>query len=541
MNHCYNRFVAAKNKKIILPLLIIFIVAFVIFSIPNSRASENNAMVSVFEPDEGVCLPVVQGMVAPKGDFVTFLRKFIFYDFYSYGFPFFASSSLVILPLRWLNLDQNIPLVMLTLRQMINVFPMLLALLLLVYIQDGFKTYRSIVLFVFLLSVPAVIRNGLWWHPDSLALLLSVMVLFLLWRDEFKFGWKFLAAAVLCGVLVATKMIGVYFFLAVGLTLIWGVVTRKITLRRAFGLGLIHILLMAVSFILANPFLLSKWARTGYFFTITQETEELSKGYGLVYEKGLAAAWPLMHQYYGEAVFLFLVLGVTFWGIIKGEERFKYALSLAWFIPLTFSLLTFTHFKYQYWLPVALPVFANINLILPVSLRGVVPFKKEKVLQVVLLAIVAFQFILFVNQDIATIIQRTRRQQNNAQIDFYTQAAMRLAPLKGTPTSVYHDYRLYTPPEPGWEYNTTYGMLTYQYVVEGDFDLLFLLNSRIRDYINPNAVAVDEAELAESKLFYQDAFAGSIAGYSILYENETAKLFIRTDICARYFSPESCQ
>ena len=56
------------------------------------------------------------------------------------------------LPLQWLGRLGDMPLVMLVLRQFISVLPMLAALLLLVYMQDGFRTYRSPVLFAFLLS-----------------------------------------------------------------------------------------------------------------------------------------------------------------------------------------------------------------------------------------------------------------------------------------------------------------------------------------------------------------------------------------------------
>ncbi|MCX6053985.1 MAG: hypothetical protein NTZ74_03550 [Chloroflexi bacterium] len=528
------------NKKIIPILVFIFLIAFFVFSIPNSKGSDNLAMVQMFEPDEGVCLPVVQNMIIPKSDFFTFLWKFVFYDFYSYGFPYFATSAVVLLPLQWLNQIQHTPLVMLVLRQMISVFPMLVALLLLVYIQDKFQTYRSILLFIFLLSVPAFIQNGLWWHPDGLVLLLSVLVLFFLWKDNRQFSWRFFAASITCGVLVATKMVGVYFFLAIGMILIWGWIEKKISFKKLAALSAIFLLIMGISFIIANPFLLSEWARIGYFYTIRVETNELSQGYGLVYEKGLKEAWPIMHQFYGETIFLVISLLVSIWGIWKKQQRFLYALTLAWFFPLTVSLLVVTHFKYQYWLPVAIPLFSNLVMLLPQKITELKSNIKSQGIRILLLVIVLFQFVLFVRQDISTLVGRTNRQENNPRIGFYDQAIGYLKPINSYEVNVYYDYRLYVPETSGWKIETTYDLLTYAYINEHKFDVLFLLESRIHDYLNPNATGVDPIGLKESRMFYQDAEDGNISKYTLLFKNETARLYVLNETCKKFLDVNIC-
>ena len=87
-------------------------------------------MVTMFEPDEGVFLPVVQNMAALKASFTQFAKDFLFYNVYSYGFPYFASSALVILPLQWFGQAESVPSIMLVLRQLISVLPMLLGILL---------------------------------------------------------------------------------------------------------------------------------------------------------------------------------------------------------------------------------------------------------------------------------------------------------------------------------------------------------------------------------------------------------------------------
>lgn len=168
-----------KNEARFLPFVVLLSIAFFILFALNSTGSINLAMVRIFEPDEAAVLPVIQNMVAPKGSLDGFLRGFIFYGYYYYGFPFFGLSGIIALPFQWLGQIQNTQLIMLALRQFVSVLPMIIGIVLLVYLQDGFRTYRSILLLLFLLIVPAVFQNALWLHPDGLVLLLSVLVLFL--------------------------------------------------------------------------------------------------------------------------------------------------------------------------------------------------------------------------------------------------------------------------------------------------------------------------------------------------------------------------
>ena len=117
------------QKRIFGLLLFMAAVAFVLFALPNAVASQNLSMVQIFQPDEAAPLPYVLQMIAPSPTLNLALRHFIFYDYYYYGFPFFAPSALLLLPLQWLGRLGDIPLVMLVLRQFISVLPMLAALL----------------------------------------------------------------------------------------------------------------------------------------------------------------------------------------------------------------------------------------------------------------------------------------------------------------------------------------------------------------------------------------------------------------------------
>ena len=528
-------------KWILITLILISVAFFVILLIPNAKASENIAMVSMFEPDEGIMVPVIQKMIAPKESLKHFIYYFAAYEYYYYGFPFFALSAIPAFFIQWANQLGNIPLVMTSFRQLISVLPTLFALLLLVYMHDRFKTYRSIVLYVFLLTIPAVVRNGFWWHPDGVVLLLSVLVLYLLYRDNHKLGSRFLAAAFVCGILTATKIVGVYFFLAVGLAVIWSLVNQEVTWKKAVIKSLLFILIMGATFIVANPFLLLEGHRTLYINTFQKQTLLLSEGYGILYNKGLKAAWPVMQLYYGEAFFLLATLGISIWNITKKRNPFLHSLTIAWFLPLTISILTYSHFKFQYWLPAAIPLFASWATIFPRRSVNLKPLTINRVLKIILLLIFMIQFVLFGLQSSQMLIKRTQRESNNPEIAFYDLAMQQLEPIGSDPVYAYYDYRLYMPPKANWVTETSFDLLDYDFIRGRNYDVLLLLQQRILDYLHPSAVGVDPDAFARAQAFYQDANEGSIDDYVLLFRNETALLFVRHDFCLRYFEASICQ
>ena len=77
-----------KPVWIRISLIAISIIFFIILAIPNAKASENIAMVSMFEPDEGIMIPVIKSMTAPQESVKDFLYYFLLYGYYFYGFPF---------------------------------------------------------------------------------------------------------------------------------------------------------------------------------------------------------------------------------------------------------------------------------------------------------------------------------------------------------------------------------------------------------------------------------------------------------------------
>ncbi|MCJ7584509.1 MAG: glycosyltransferase 87 family protein [Anaerolineales bacterium] len=533
---------ASKQERIFFLLLLMALIVLILFSLPNSAASENLALVQMFQPDEASPLPYVFHMIATAENLNQALRSFVFYEYYYYGFPYFGLSAAVLLPLQWLGYITDIPLVMLILRQLISVLPMLAALMLLTYMHDGFHTYRSVLLFAFLLCVPAVVQNNLWWHPDGITFLFVVLTIFFLKRDNLRFGWNFLFAAATTGIATAIKLVGVYFFLAMGLTLILGLLLKKASWKKLIGMAAAFLLVMALALLIANPFLLSHWARTAYGYILHKQTFLLSEGYGVVYEKGLAAAWPLMRESYGEAVFLLVALGAAIWGAWRGPQRLLHGLILAWFLPITILLLSVTHFKFQYWIPVALPLFSSLIVLLPekwildkTTLKSGFVKATAKLAPILILLVVFIQAVLFVNQDGQIINASLHRADNNPRIQFYDQSLNALSPIPAGPLYVYYDYRLYVPETTGWTIQTTYDLLEYSYIQENNFDILLLLEQRIRDYLNPDVTGIDPDVFFRNQQFYHDADNETISGYHLVYRNDVGLVYVREDLYQNYF------
>jgi len=523
------------QKRIFSILLVLSALAFILLIFTNSVASEDAAMVRVFEPDEAAQLPYVLAMLAPAGSLVQAIKNFIFYQYYFYGFPFFALSAASLLPLKLLGMLGSTPLVMLVLRQAVSVLPMLIALLLLVYMQDEFRSYRSVVMYSFLLCVPAVLANFFWWHVDSLVFLKIILVIYFLKKDNLRFGKHFYFAAALTGMATATKLIGLYFFLSIAVILLIGLIQKKMPFTKLLKAGLFFVAVMLLAYLLSNPFLVSYWARQEYRMIFNKQVGLLSEGYGVVYQKGLLAAWTSMHAYYGEWFFILAVLGATVWGTLKGPDKLLHTLILTWAIPLSIYVIWFTHFKYQYWLPVALPMFSCLVMLLPEKLEIKSPRKTDAqtILSIIAAVVLALQFAFNLGADIPAYQSRLTRAQDNPEIAFYSLAVDALGELAEQPLNVYFDYRLYVPEREGWTLETTYDLLSYNYVEQADYDVLLLLNQRTADYINPTASGIDSEQFANSLVFYNDANEGALRGYRLAFRNETGSVFVKDALAGR--------
>lgn len=532
-----SRFVEFFNTyKIILILILISVLYFGVFWFPNTAASENIEMVAVFEPDEAVPFPALLDMIKPALTAKEALINFAFYDYYFYGYPVFGLSALLLLPIKWAGQLSNMPLVMGVLRQMISVLPMILAIWVLVYLRTRFKDYRAVFLLVFLLSIPAVVQNNFWWHPDSLAILFAMLVLFFLDRDGLAFGKDFYVAAVFCGFSAGTKGIGFYFFLTIFFYLLIGLFGKKINLKKAIFAGAAFLLIMGLGYLFANPILIYESVRTRYFSVMQAQSTLLYFGYEVFYEKGIMAALPAVRQYYGSVIFLLLVVSANIYGIMAGKKRLLDGLILTWFLPLTMMVFFISHFKYQYWLPAFLPLVSSVTEIFPQKselhqLKDSLRRKKLGTVWVkfLLLMFVFMQLIGFIVTDINLFQKRLTRLENEPAIQFYEKSQEVLAPYLEESLHVYHDVRMYMPKRENWYAESAFEMLNYDYISQKDFDVLFLMQQRIYDYLNPNLTAIDVNRLNLARQFYGDANQGGIPGYVLLYRDAFGQIYLKQE------------
>jgi hypothetical protein len=534
----------SSPKRIVLILLLLSAVYFVIFYFPNAAASRDVKMVMAFEPDEGVPLGYVFAMIQPAESVKQALINFAFYDYYFYGYPYFAYSALMLLPVQLAGQIDNYPLVMATLRQMVSVLPILLSILLLVYLQTRFQSYRAIVLFIFLASIPAVIRNNFWWHPDGLSILLAMLAIFFLARDDLRFGRNFYLAALMMGFSAGTKGIGFFFFLTIIVYLLWGVLGKKITFRRMAFSAVGFIGVLAAGYLIANPILIYPSIRRRYFTVFLNQSGFLAAGYEIYVEKGPAAAYRMSQQYFGHWLFMLAMFATCVWGIVRDQaRRLLYTIILTWTVPITLLAMSLIHFKFQYWLPVMLPLFSCAVILLPDRLPkqallkpfdrklwGTIGFKAA-------LGIIALlQFVAFVRLDVQWYDQRLNRERNAVSIAFFDKALAALEPLPTDDLYVYHETRMYVPPTLDWRTESLLEVLNYPYVHGHNFDVLLIMQQRVADYLNTGIVGIDAERFALGQDFYTDVRAGAVDGYEIVYKNRYGLVLVRADLYDRYYA-----
>jgi len=278
-----------------------------------------------------------------------------------------------------------------------------------------------------------------------------------------------------------------------------------------------------------------------YLYTVYNQLTVVSKGYGVVYASGLAAAWPEIRTYFGSALFLLTALGTSIWALLKGKDKHLALVILCWFVPLTLTVVVGAHFKFQYWLPAALPLLSNLILLFTEPGEQLQPLSR-KIVQVLLVLLVIVQAGFFAQQDYAIVRAQMTREEDDWRLSFYEDTLRMLEPLTGQKLKVYYDYRLYVPAEtPNWQIETSFDLLSYAYIQEHNFDVLLLLQQRIWDYTNPNAVGIDPQTFALNQQFYRDADAGDIAGYDLVYRTPLALVFVKESLCAAYFPASACQ
>ena len=531
-----------QKKQIISVLALLSVIYIILFCFPNAANSADISMVQVFEADEAMPLPYVFHMIEPYDSLKLTLYNFAYYNYYFYGFPYFAWSALVLLPVKWAGQIGNIPLVMLVLRQLVSLLPMLAAIWMLIYLQTRFKSWKAIPLFILLSVLPAVVENNFWWHPDGLVIFMMMLAVFFLTRDNLRFGFNFYACAVLCGAAAMTKGIGFYFFLSVAVYLLIGLLQKTVSFKKLLLSAAGFLAVMAGAYFITNPILVYGAERERYFEIMRDQSELLTQGYELVYEKGLAASAPVLTKYYGGVILLLAGLAAGIRGALRGPNRLLSIIILAWVIPLFVLVFFLIHFKFPYWLPAALPLFSLFTPLLPDQSdfkKLTAPGRNREfwgsVVKAGLGIFLLVQVFLFIRQDVVRFDDQLHKSENNRAVAFYHELSEALVSLPANAYRVYYDPRMYVPADTGWTTNTRFEMLDYPYIEECKYDMLLIMQSRVNDYLNPNAQAVNEAKMALAREFYTDVRDGMVDGYRLVYRTDYGLAFVTEELYQQYF------
>ncbi|MBI5936136.1 MAG: phospholipid carrier-dependent glycosyltransferase [Chloroflexi bacterium] len=523
-------------------LLLISVVYFFAFGIPNNTGAKDEMMVSLFEPDEFAQYPIVVKMLTPHETLSDTVLNFVAYRHYYYGSPFYFGSAAVVFFPKIFGEWKNTQLHLLLLRQLISVLPMLGAALLLTYTQTKFRSrWKSIGLLLLLLSVSAVVENNMWWHVDSLAVFFIALTFYFLDQDELRFGRNFLLAAASVGLATGTKVIGLFFFLTIPTYLLIGVTRQQISWRKAFQYGALFVGVMAAAIVASNPFLLIPSQFTRMVRILSQQSAAMSEGWTLAYAKGPGSWLHIIEELYGKVIFIalaFLALGLGIW---RSANRTLHILIATWAIPFGIYVLFAIAIKpTHFFLPILLPVFSSL-----VVLFEFPPFVKQPsnravawIFGALTVAIIAYQFVAYIGKDVTMVRQVVTREQTEESLFFYRTLEKEHLPRIQSDEKlvVFRDVRMYFPEGPQWKIRS-YWNSGYDVIEEIRPDLVILWAQRILDYTRPGAQenAVDPAKFQDTYQFYVDADADQLRGYRLVYRNEEGLFFVSEAIYEEFF------
>jgi len=538
----YHCRMTSAQKRVFAILLFISLAYFSAFIFPNNTGAKDQMMISLFEPDEFAQYPVVTQMLESDGSRNQTIYNFIAYGHYYYGSPFYFASALLLLPLKLTQNLADTQLNMLILRQFISILPMLGALLLLTYTQTKFTSpAKSIGLFIFLISVSAVVENNLWWHVDSLAVFFAALTLFLLDRDDQRFGLNFALAAASTGLAAGTKVIGLFFVLTIPTYLLIGILSKKLTWGKAIAQAVLFVGIMAAAIVISNPFLLLQNQREEMIKTLTRQSRSMYEGWTLAYDVGPASWLNIIEGLYGQLIFVSLAFIALAAGIWRGQNRTRHLLIATWALPLGLYMLFTTAIKpTHFFLPVLLPVYSSLIVLFEFP-----PFTAKKSRTPIswlwgglILTVIAYQFSVNINKDVSLFREVLAREENENSLVFYDVLEQEYLPHIQTDRQlkVFRDVRMYFPESPRWNVRT-YWNSKYSTIEKIKPDIIILWSQRILDYTSESAQqnAVDPAAFQDTYTFFVDADNDQLRGYRLIYRDNEGLMFVSDVLYENYF------
>ncbi|MDO9547289.1 MAG: hypothetical protein Q7J07_11155 [Pelolinea sp.] len=356
-----------RNLRIIFAVGVLY---FVLFIFPNNAAMGSNNPKVYLHTDEFVTYPIVERMLDFGLDFSENWGRLIIYGDYHYGYPFYFLSMLMLLPLRLArgaSFFEHPAMNILILRQMISVLPMILTAGVFTYMLSHFrKLWSSLFIFLFVLTIPAVVRNNMhWWHPDALMMLSIALTFLFLDLDEYRLEKKFLFAAAACGLASAIKLMGFFFFLAIPVYLLISWQKKEFALKKIILAGISFVAVMLLMIVATNPFLFYEGPRSEMLAIQAQKSAEITEGYGHeespYYSLGPQYwEWTLSVSYGDPNLPILLLIMLALAGIVSSKKE-PYWVLLAWILPIGVFLMWFVAPKPDhYLLPLLIPLYSTV-------------------------------------------------------------------------------------------------------------------------------------------------------------------------------------
>ncbi len=370
------------QKRVLLVLGLLSIVYIAVLMPSNINGSTDWADFKHYGGDEYVIYPILTNVMTPGEDFSATLYHHYVHEDYHYGYPFYAWSSFVLLPIRLIagpDFLERIDLTLPTLRILVSVVPLMAGCLILVWLTTRFANIPlSAAVYVFLLTAPGSLQNNQgFWHPDGLNFFFICAALFFLSRDRLRYGRNFYLAAFFIGLSAAIRLYGFLFFLAIGVYLLYALVKKFLPLRQVLVRAGLFLLVMFGTILWSSPYLFRSDARANMAAILTEKTGEMSSGYNADfndpkndYRPGWDAWYPAFEDHYTEMYCFFFLIASLVAACFVGWDQWTYRHLALWWVVIAVYLIWFVAVKStQYVLPMMLPLMSCI-FALPRALEG---------------------------------------------------------------------------------------------------------------------------------------------------------------------------
>jgi len=544
----------SKETNTFLILVLLGLVYYIAFIPPNLTGARDVNMLSVFQHDEFAQYPHVIRMLTPGDTLYQSLRNFVVYLHYYYGYPFYFLSALFLLPVRLFmgnGWAQHTSTIMAVLRQSINVLPIILSTLILVWLQTKFKNRaKSLVIFILLLTLPAVVDNNMWWHPDSLLVLFTVLTLFFLTKDDFRFGRNFFFSAIPLGLAIGVKILGVLFVLTYAVYFLYAVFSRRVSLKKAITLSALFLLVLVFVVVATNPLLLLPIERGEIIEVFKANLQQNTLGFWVKGNTSISM-FQQVYQLFGSKYTSLLLLLISFtaliYGITQKKTRTPGLVILTWALGYTgYFLLFASTMRTHYLLPVALPVLSSLGVFKPERL---LPEKRsdwvKQAFMLALLAAVLFQAGRNVLKDVGAVKSVLNREGDSASIQMYQTADDEVLSRLNLDRKVriYRDWRAYVAEKEKFYITYNWDLATYDYIQETRPDVIFLELENMHYFSDPAKVAeaIDPTRMRDMVEFYSDALNGRLVGYNEVLKTGFGSVFVADGLYQQYIDESISQ